>query len=976
MTDLDAPTLEPTVPPADPSRPTRIGPYRIDGLLGRGGMGEVYRGFDEGLQRPIAVKRVAVGQRDRAEARARFWREARALAALDHPGIVRVHRIDEADDGDLFLAMELVDGEPLSALLGQPWPSAAVAAIGQQAAAALAAAHRVDMTHRDVKPANLLLQTDGQIRVVDFGLARRADAVEERVTATGARVGTPAYMAPEQIDGRAIGPAADVFSLGVVMYRALAGTHPFARDSAEATALALASASCQPIEALAPFVDPALAAIVNRCLARDPSARFPDCGALAEALGAVPGLTPDQLATFADDQEAAEALWSSSARVAPSLSPEPRGVGLGWKLGLGAVVIIAAAWFGFTADRGPAPVDTAPAAHAGPAPVEALPPRPVVAVTGFEAPGDDPDDPRRAVLADVVRVTLAQDPEGLVAVPMLALAHSLDADETLDASIDPQRLTRPGRRLGHVDLVVRGQITDQADRLEVEVELVDTLSGQILREWTLSGPADAVAAGEVVGRAVAGVLGVKLPDRLHLPTRSVSAWGAVLAERRALRRGAFEEAERNLQWALQLDPNCASARLDELALLRARRQIDALGAQATRLLKRDDLSPRDRLLALAWQARAKNDGPAAIRALDGLLAQFPFDIAAYDLLMAMRSYDPQVRDMAALEQIARATLAIAPRHETAASRLIRVLRDDRRLDEAEALLEDIGVSREVASFAEIWAELDLYQGRLAQALDGFRRTLKRSPDDIYATHMTYATQILMGACDQAAADALSRIQQVEAKGRDSNLDWTYSLAVQALICREQWASVKTVMTRWTEHSQSGRDQVASLRPRIAIVEGVEASRIAEDLEGLLADDARADNVRHDLLRVLARVSTDVADLRARAQAAEAVALKPDTAAPIRRAWLRARQALTWRADLLEDQPEALARIRTANAAVKIANDEGARGRAVEALAFEAEALMAAGREDEGRARWQQVRDAGFARLYWTDLWILARRRLR
>ncbi|MEZ4470606.1 MAG: protein kinase [bacterium] len=108
--DPDA-TFDPTPPAADPEgMPARIGPYRVDGLLGRGGMGEVYRGFDEALQRPVAIKRVAGRLRGQAEARARFWREARALATLDHPGVVRVHRIDESAEGELFLAMELVDG--------------------------------------------------------------------------------------------------------------------------------------------------------------------------------------------------------------------------------------------------------------------------------------------------------------------------------------------------------------------------------------------------------------------------------------------------------------------------------------------------------------------------------------------------------------------------------------------------------------------------------------------------------------------------------------------------------------------------------------------------------------------------------------------------------------------------------------------------------------------------------------------------
>lgn len=954
--------------------PARIGPYRIDGLLGRGGMGEVYRAFDEGLQRAIAVKRVAAPHREHAEARARFWREARALAALNHPGIVRVHRIDETDTGDLYLAMELVDGAPLSAALRNPWPSQAVAAIGRQAAEALAAAHAVDMTHRDVKPANLLLQADGAVRVVDFGLARRASAMEERVTATGARVGTPAYMAPEQIDGRPVGPAADVFALGVVLYRALAGQHPFARDSAEATALAVIGARCAPLESVVPMADRALAAVITRCLAQRPADRYADGAALATALAPIAALSQAELAAFVTEQGAVEPVASSRARVAPSLPPPSvapsRPIPTGLKLGLGAIVIALAVWLGLR--DGAAPV--APDPVAAPAPIAALPPRPVVAVTGFDALDDDPADPRAAVLADAVRVALAQSPEGLVSVPWLALAHGLGPDEAVDAQVDPARLTRPGGRLGNVDLVIRGTLTDADAQLEITIELVDTRTLDVLREWSMTGPSDAVTSGEFVARAVADVLGVALPDRLQMPTRSVSAWGAVLAERRALRRGEFEIAERNLQWALQLDPKATTARIDELALLRARRQVDVLQTRARALLSRADLTAHDRLLVQAWLARAVDDGPKAVRLLDSMLDQWPYDVAAYDLLMSVRSYDEKMKDPEALEQLARAVLAIAPRHETAASRLVRKLHADGRLDDAEALLVDVGVPRGTPSFLEIWAELDLYQGRLDQALTGFRAALRRSPDDIYSTHMALATQILMGKCGDAAVDALSRIQRVEATGKDSNLDWTYSLAAQALICRAQWPALATLLNRWTAHSESGRTQAASLRPRAALLQGVPTAQIADDLETLLDGDEAPAAARHDLLRVLARVSDDPDDLDERAKAAEAIAMQPETAAPVRRAWLHTRRLLTLRARLLRDAPATLSAIAALNAPdEREAAGEADFAHRMEALAFEAEALTFAGQPDAARPIWARIQAAGFERMYVTDLWLRATR---
>lgn len=987
---LEMLTEPPTGPGAASDRtlgsvPARIGPYRVDGLLGRGGMGEVYRAYDEGLQRAIAVKRIAAPHRTHVDARARFWREARALAALDHPGIVRVHRIDESDAGDLYLAMELVDGAPLSAALGNAWPSNAVAAVGRQAAEALAAAHRVGMTHRDVKPANLLLQSDGAVRVVDFGLARRASAMEERVTATGARVGTPAYMAPEQIDGREIGPPTDVFALGVVLYRALAGQHPFARDSAEATALAVTATRCAPLQSVTPMADPTLAAVVMRCLAQRPEDRYPDGAALAAALTPIPAMTPSELAAFIIEQQAVEPALSSSARVAPSLTPpsgahpiapqpiapQPRPPIAMWlKLGVGALVIALAVWLGL---RAPTVVEPPPPT-AAPAPLPALPPRPVVAVTGFEAADDDPADPRAAVLADAVRVTLAQAPEGLVSVPWLALAHGLGPDETVDARIDPARLTRPGGRLGNVDLVIRGTLTDADGQLEITIELVSTRTLAVLRTWSMSGPADAVASGEIVARAVAQVLGVTLPDRLRLPTRSVSAWGAVLAERLALRRGEFEIAERNLEWALQLDPKATTARIDELALLRSRRQIDVLQTRAKALLARTDLTAHDRLLVQAWQARGHNDGAKAVRALDALLDQWPYDVGAYELLMALRAYDDTMRDPDALEQLARAVLAIAPRHETAASRLVRKLNADGRIEDAEALLVDIGVPRGTPSFLEIWAELDLYQNRLDQALTGFRAALRRSPDDIYSTHMALATQILLGKCGEAAVDALSRIQRVEATGKNSNLDWTYSLAAQALICRAQWPALDTLLTQWAAHSKSGRDQAAPLRHRVAILQGVPVVQIADALESQLDGPDMPTGAHHDLLRVLARVSVDADDLTKRAQVAEGIAMQPETAAPIRRAWLHTRRLLMLRAQLLTDPKAALAAIAALNApSQRDAAGEADFAHRMEALAFEAEALAFAGRPDDAKPLWTRIETTGFGRLYVTDLWLLATR---
>ncbi|MEZ4470607.1 MAG: serine/threonine-protein kinase [bacterium] len=826
------------------------------------------------------------------------------------------------------------------------------------------------MTHRDVKPANLLVQADGTVRVVDFGLARRPELLEERVTATGARVGTPAYMAPEQVEGAAVGPAADVFSLGVVLYRLVAGTHPFARDSEGATALALSAAAHTPLGAAVPEADPGLVAVVERCLARDPAGRYRDGEALAVALASVPAVDPAALAAFVADQDRAAAVLASSAPAVASISVGPvRRRPVGRYAVMVLVIAGAAAWGWFGQDR-PAPL---PAASPPAPPMRTLPPRPVVAVAGFAAPDDDPDDPRAAVLADALRHALEQAPEALVAVPLAVLEGTLRPDQVVGPDLPPRSLARPGRRLGHVDLVVRGSLREAGEGLALEVELVDTLADEAVRSFTVRAPADPLQAATVLARGLLGVLQVDPPEKFVIPARSASAYGALLASRQALRTGDFEAAERDLGWALQLEPGFVEARLDRLALLRSRRQNIEIEAEATALLAREDLSARERALAVAWQAIGRGDGEAALQALHALLERWPADLAAAELLMVLRAYDPALRDLSALEEVARRVLALAPRHEEAASRLVRALAFRGRVAEAEEVLGGLGIPPEDPGFAEVFGELDLYAGRYDAAARRFAAAVRRSPDNLYAEHMGFAVDILRGRCDEAAVAALRRIQRIEALGREGNLDWTRSLATQALICRGQWEAAEGVMTTWAAASESGRVQVLSLRPRVALVAGEPATGVAARVLELL-DDEEAAPARPELLRLLARVGADAEKLRAWGAEAEARAVDAATLGPARGAWLQASKLLIGKADLLGggDVDAALAALRAQSGGLEGVRDEGDLQRLVEARVIYAEALEAQGRD--ARPEWAWIAGLGYPRLYATDLWRVARER--
>jgi eukaryotic-like serine/threonine-protein kinase len=269
--------------------------YRLDRRIAVGGMGEVWRAEDSVLSRTVAVKVLKTEFSSDPTFLERFRTEARTTASLSHAGIAGVFDYGEAHDlgvGDAedgspvaYLVMEHVDGEPLSAQLAREGrlPAARVLEVVRQAALALSEAHRVGMVHRDVKPGNLLVRrSDRSIKITDFGIARAADAVP--LTQNGMVVGTAQYFSPEQAEGRLVGPASDVYSLGVVAYECLAGRLPFLADSPVAVAMMQIRDTPPP---LPPDVPAPVRALVLRTLAKDPRARFASGGELAEAVRAV-----------------------------------------------------------------------------------------------------------------------------------------------------------------------------------------------------------------------------------------------------------------------------------------------------------------------------------------------------------------------------------------------------------------------------------------------------------------------------------------------------------------------------------------------------------------------------------------------------------------------------------------------------------------------------------------------------------------
>jgi len=273
---------------------TQVSHYRIDQLLGRGGMGEVYAATDLDLDRKVALKFIAAEYAADADTLRRFEREARSAAALSHPHIATLFAFERGDRP--LIAMELLDGGTLRARMRQgPLPVDTALGWARDVAAGLALAHRRGVVHRDIKPENLMFDSAGAIKIVDFGLARAAQA--SRLTMTGTTLGTAAYMAPETIRGEGREPA-DVWALGVMLYEMLTGTMPFKADENPlAMMFAIANETPASLREGRAEVSDAVETFVGKLLDKDPGAR-PDAAAVTRELAALTGVAPGALSSI------------------------------------------------------------------------------------------------------------------------------------------------------------------------------------------------------------------------------------------------------------------------------------------------------------------------------------------------------------------------------------------------------------------------------------------------------------------------------------------------------------------------------------------------------------------------------------------------------------------------------------------------------------------------------------------------------
>ncbi|GJG86896.1 hypothetical protein tb265_20770 [Gemmatimonadetes bacterium T265] len=594
-------------------RAALAGRYAVERSIGAGAMGSVWLARDEGLDRPVAIKVIAPELTTSAVFRERFLQEARTVARLRHPHIVGVYAAGEAA-GLLWFAMEYVRGASLRERLERdgPAPPDAAARLLRDLADALATAHAAGVVHRDVKPENVLVEADtGRALLTDFGVARAlqpAGAGDDRLTRAGVAVGSPRYMSPEQAAGdRDVDARSDIYALGLVGYELLAGAPPFAGGTPAALLVRQLTEPPPPLALRAPGAPPALAAVVERALRKDPAERWADAAAMRDALDAV--LRGEATPASATEVASGAPTLVPIAPAAPTRRRRRRVL-------VGAALALAA--------LGGAALAAAHRARGGAAPHRSI------AVAPFDVLSPDP--------------ALAWLREGSVSMLTLDLAqwedvHVVDYEHTLDvlraAGLDGARALglddarRFARRAGAAT-VITGRVQSTGDSLVVVASLYDVASGRKIDAAQRAAPvrADPRAAFDALARDLLNLVAVSgAPEGTAQLTRtttaSLGAYRDYLDGVRALNGWQLARADSLFGRAVAQDSTFALAWYKRALGRGWANQGDStqLGYMARAIANADRLGPREQGVVRAYDALVRGlvagsrQGPAAMAAL-------------------------------------------------------------------------------------------------------------------------------------------------------------------------------------------------------------------------------------------------------------------------------------------------------------------------------------------------------------------------
>jgi len=615
--------------------------YEILEPLGRGGMGVVYHAKDLKLGRSVALKFLPAELGENEEAKKRFLREAQAASALDNPRICTIYEIGEADDGRPFISMAHCDGETLKDRIAKgPLPVDEARAIAVQIAEGLAAAHDAGIVHRDIKPANVML-TSGGVRILDFGLAKLSDSTH--LTRTGATMGTPAYMSPEQATGGETDGRTDLWSLAAILYEMVTGVRPFDGDNATAIMYAILSNDPRPVAEFRPELPDDLARVIRRGLQRDQTERYGSARELLSDLGV-------ELSRFGESTS----VSFDAGRTAIAEGPD-RSVGRAQRIlrrsgpyiaGAAGLVIAAAVlgWWGLSR------VDRNMGESVVGGVVEERPLHVVGVLPFANHTGDEGLDWVGEGLAQLVTDGLAGS----------SLLQVVGADRM--AAADTGSLADAATELG-LTSVVSGEILPGPEGFSVTARVVDPVTGKSLaarRVDGLGGENLLRCADDLVAEARRG-LGLPPTEQVDVHTADFvadnpEAYEVYLEGLRFFVDFRYDDAEQAFREALALAPGYTMARYRLATVYAATGRTDEALSEIRRAASQTDrLTDREARYIIASEAYFERRFDDALIAYRELVESYPYDTDARHLLAGLLSdlgrYEEEISELEILARL-------------------------------------------------------------------------------------------------------------------------------------------------------------------------------------------------------------------------------------------------------------------------------------------------------------------------------------
>jgi serine/threonine-protein kinase len=806
-----------------------LGHYRIERLIGAGGMGAVYLAQDLELGRPVAIK---IAHGTDGDAQARLKREAQHVSQLNHPNICTIYEVG-AVDGQPFIVMEWVEGRCLAdAIPAGGLPEADVASCGAQVAGALAHAHAHGVIHRDLKSTNVMLTPDGRVKVLDFGLARRHSAErlkdlsrsEESLPEQELAAGTLACMAPEILRGGSAGESSDIWSLGVLLYEMACGKRPFAG----ATGFALSGAILhEPPAPLPDSLRPSIRATVVRCLEKEPAARYGRADDVRMALEETPSRSTQPA------RDGAAAPRAAAAR--PAL------LSRSWRYGIALLLAAALAYGSYRVMRR----DDVPVAVGASG-------RRAIAVLQFENAGGQEADWLSKGVPDMLLTGLAQT-RGLEVVSTRRLRQAAKQQGADDlASLEESAAVDVARRAG-AGAIVTGNIYKAGAEIRIDARVEDLASGRILAAQSVTG-SDVFA---LVDRLSAGIRGgVGLPDDPQIrhvadvSSRSLDAFRLFSQGTEAFVNARADDARAALEEAVRIDPAFAEAYL-QLASVAAfsgqparRREYLEKAAQHA-----DRLGEARRLFLNIQRSREAGHTAEAARLIDELVAKFPETEAVYTT--AGNLYGGELRDEDTLLRLMRTGVAALPASPSV------------RNDYGYALLET---------------------GDYAAGIREFEKYVALAPGEANP-YDSLADGYLTSGSAEKAVESYSRAITIDPAFSGSRIGLAWSLAVagrydEALAAKPPLASAEAHLVsrlgRYKEawrlldagRQQAGRNHnpldeaVHAFMSAALALERRDHARAFRELSSAEASIATGNSFRHIRHRVLLHLLTGLAELAA------------------------------------------------------------------------------------------------------------------